>query len=321
MKKNLGSFDTGSNKGSSMRHTIWTLVLLLSPGAFLMARDGNLPRPAPPDTIGAWKLSSPEPQAITAESIFEYMNGAGELYLAYAFRGLDVWRYGHQDTTITVEAYEMDSPEDAFGVLSQDLGGENVGIGQESVYVGGLLRFWQGRWFFRILAETETPESRAAVLELGRALAAQIPAEGRRPKLLERLPREGLTSESIHYFHTHLCLNSLYFFAVENILQLSEQTNAVMGDYHLDPQSASLLIVQYPSTASATIARDSFRGKLLANLAVTPEPIELARLESGEWIGLRLEGCYLVVAFRSRSRDLCERLLKAVILTKRGAQQ
>ncbi|MCX8038295.1 MAG: hypothetical protein N3D11_14800 [Candidatus Sumerlaeia bacterium] len=286
-----------------------------------MASEGNLPRLVPPDRVGAWTRSAPAPEAVTAETIFDYMNGAAELYLAFQFRGLDVWRYAHNDTTITVEAYEMGSPEEAFGVLSQDLGGEHVGIGQESLYAGGLLRFWQGRWFFRILAEVETAESRAAVLDLGRALAAQIPAEGRRPKLLELLPREGLTSESIHYFHTHLCLNSLYFFAVENVLHLSGQTNAVMGDYRLENQSASLLIVQYPNATSATMARDTFRAKLLANLALTPEPIELGRLESGEWIGLRLDGRYLVLAFRSRSRDLCERLLKAVILTKRGTQQ
>jgi len=266
-----------------------------------------------------WKLVERKSELVLPKTIFEYMDGAGELYLAFQFRDLHVWQYARDGaTTITVEAYRMGSPEEAFGVLSQDLDGEDAKIGRQSLYAAGLLRFWQGPWYFRILSEFETPQTRRVVLSLGQALAAQIPPEGDRPKLLARLPREGLLPQRVHYFHTQICLNALYFFAVENLLGLSEQTEAAMGDYRFDNQPASLLIIRYPDPTSATKACARFREVYLKGLSVSSAPLQLAQLENGEWVGLRLDREYLVLAFRSRSRDVSERLLKAVNLTNGG---
>jgi len=306
---------------AEVRYLLFLPLLILAQGLNAMGAVGESPRLVAPAEVDGWKLAAAEGQPVTAQTIFEYMDGAGEMYLAYQFRGLCVWTYTRDGgTTITVEAYDMGAPGEAFGVLSQDLDGEDVKIGRQSVYAAGLLRLWQGQWFFRILAEFETPDSRRAVLDLGRAFAAQVPSEGKRPDLLTRLPAEGLTSHSVHYFHTQISLNALYFFAVENLLQLDRQTEAVMGEYRFDKQPANLLIVRYPSVAAARKARSSFADRYLAKLAISPEPFQMAQLENGEWVGLRLDREHLIVAFRSRSRDVCERLLKAVNFTKRGKE-
>ncbi|MBM3333287.1 hypothetical protein FJY63_01370 [Candidatus Sumerlaeota bacterium] len=275
-----------------------------------------------PAEIEGWKITTPESRQVTPKTIFDYMNGAGELFLAYDFRALYVWKYERPDhQPITVEAYEMGSPEEAFGVLSNDLDGENVGVGQHSVYGAGLLRFWQGRWFFSVLVELETSESRRAVLTLGRVLEAQVAREGERPRLLARLPSQGLVPESVHYFHTRICLNSYYFFAVENLLELDQKTDAVMGEYRFGKQRAGLLIICYPTSGAATKAHAHFRDRYMGGLEISPKPLEMARLENGEWVGLRLDRDYLVVAFKSSSRDVCERLLRAVNLQRGGKQQ
>ena len=198
----------------------------------------------PTAEILGWELASKDGQTVTAKTIFKYMNGAGEIYLAYDFRKLKVWTYARDgQTTITVEAFDMGSPEEAFGVLTHDVYGKDVEIGRRSAYGMGFLQFWKGRWYFRILADEETPESRQAVQALGKALAAQIREAGTEPELLKRLPANGLRADTIHYFHTQICLNALYFFAVENLLQLSRETNAVLADYRFDEESAKLLIV------------------------------------------------------------------------------
>lgn len=279
-------------------------------------------RLTPPSEVHGWKLASAKGLEVTPKTIFDYMDGAGELYLAYRFHGLRVWTYSlDAAATITVEAFEMGSPEDAFGVLSQDLEGAEVKIGRRSVYAMGFLQFWQGRWYFRILADFDTPESRRAVLGLGRALAAQVPGEGKEPEILARLPSKGLAAKSVRYFHTQICLNALYFFAVENLLQLSRKTDAVMGDYRLGAESAKLLIIQYPKASDAANARATFLRGYLPELPVSTDPVQMAHIENGEWVGLRLEGKYLVLAFKSRSRDVCERLLTAVNLKHGGKKR
>ena len=274
-----------------------------------------------PAEVDGWKVVSAKGLEVTPKTIFDYMNGAGEMYLAYEFRGLQVWTYGgNEDTTITVEAFEMGAPEEAFGVLSRDFEGKDVKIGQRSAYVMGFLQFWQGRWYFRILGDLETAESRRAVLALGRAFAAQVPGEGKEPEILARLPSGGLVAKSVHYFHTQICLNAFYFFAVENLLQLTRQTNAVMADYRLGSESAKLLVIQYPKASDAAKARATFLKGYLPELPVSPDPIQIAQIENGEWVGLRLEQQFLALAFKSRSRDICERLLRAANL-KRGGKK
>ena len=75
---------------------------LLCEGAItkLEAHKVNLP-----ESVGNWTRSD-TPREINSENIFAYMNGAGELYLAYRFQHLDVFEYtfGNQNN-IVVELF------------------------------------------------------------------------------------------------------------------------------------------------------------------------------------------------------------------------
>ena len=62
-----------------------------------------------PRQAGPW-VRPDGPRRITEESIFDYMDGAGELYLAYRFSHLDVYVYSAPERTlgeIRVELYWM----------------------------------------------------------------------------------------------------------------------------------------------------------------------------------------------------------------------
>jgi hypothetical protein len=77
-----------------------------------------------PKQAGPW-VRPDGPRRITEETIFDYMDGAGELYLAYRFEHLDVYEYSTPEQrlgTLNVELYWMKSPDDAFGLLSNDWG-------------------------------------------------------------------------------------------------------------------------------------------------------------------------------------------------------
>jgi len=85
-----------------------------------------------PKTVGAWTRPD-SPQIVTSQNIFDYMNGAGELYIGYRFEHLEVYEYtsGNQDN-ILVELYFMETSDDAFGLLSLDWGGEPISLSQSS---------------------------------------------------------------------------------------------------------------------------------------------------------------------------------------------
>jgi len=154
-----------------------------------------------PKAVGPWTRPD-APTVVTAETIFDYMDGAGELYVGYRFHHLDVFEYKAADAslgTILVELYWMKQSDDSFGLLSTDWGGEvpdfDNGVRphhpQEvpphgALYGAGLLRMCSGRLYVRVLAARETPRSRDAVLAIGREMAADAvfrSPEPRRPDL------------------------------------------------------------------------------------------------------------------------------------------
>ncbi|MGZ5499403.1 MAG: DUF6599 family protein, partial [Candidatus Aminicenantales bacterium] len=91
-----------------------------------------------PITAGPW-LSEAD-QVFDARTIFDYIDGAGEVYRSYNMKLL-VSRRFHKDgkPDLVVDAFDMGSSEDAFGVFTHDLDGEDAGIGQGSTYKAGLL--------------------------------------------------------------------------------------------------------------------------------------------------------------------------------------
>lgn len=272
----------------------------------------------PPKDVEGW-VRSERAKKVNPSNIFDYMDGAGELYLAYSFVGLDVWKYKKPDEAdILVEVYEMGNSPDAFGVLSFDFAGDEAGIGQKSVYAAGLLRFWKGNYFVRVLAEAETPAAKRAVLTIGKELAAGFPGKGSSPELVARLPKHGLLAESVHYFHKKICLDYFYYLADDNILSLDESTNAVMADYRTPSGQAKLLAVNYDSEASSLGAWKSFHASYLNQQPPESGVIDSKKIEGEQWVCSRHEGNLLLIAFEGKSQKDCEELLGKV--TKNLAQ-
>lgn len=197
------------------------------------------------------------------ETIFSYIDGAGEVYRAYNFRHLLTRRYEKKDNPeIIVDLFDMGSSADAFGVNTMDLEGENPRIGQGGTYKDGLLSFWRDRYFVSVSAESETAATRAACLELGRRIAASIGKDGTRPALLEALP-PGLAPETaVRYLHSPVILNRHYFVAAENVLNLDADVEAVLARMGERGRAGALLIVKYPSARAASEAFASFTAAL-----------------------------------------------------------
>ncbi len=264
----------------------------------------------PPKKVRSW-VRSEHPRQVNRNNIFDYMDGASELYLAYSFVHLDVWEYTNPEgPRIVVELYKMGDSSDAFGVLSFDLSGEEVGVGQRSAYAAGLLRFWEGKHFARILAEVETPESKDALLKIGESMAGDLPGGGRMPELVGRLPEAGLMPESIHYFHTKMCLDYFYYLADDNILNLSRKTNAVIADYRTDSGGAKLLVVEYDSGDSSAEAFESYHAVYLNQKPPEEGVIGSNEIEGGQWVSSLRKGNLLLLVFEGKNRKDCEELLR-----------
>lgn len=283
-----------------------------------------------PETTGNWKLAGP-PRRIDAGNIFDYMNGGGELYLAYRFDHMLAWEYregGGND--ITVEVYRMQASDDAFGLLSLDWGGEGMSWGSaaekppadsvaptvRALYGAGLLRLWAGNLYARIMAVRETPEARAAILELGRIIAADRPLPPP-PALLGLLPAAAdgawrILPDRTAFFRSHLVLNSFYYVSHENILGLGPDCEAVFATYERGERRGHLLIVCYRDSEAASRGLEGF---LKSYVPEKGERKNYFQVEDG-WLGCRLAGSRLVLAFACPDRESAQGLVGRVVLDR-----
>ena len=262
-----------------------------------------------PSEMAGWKWDGKD-MKYNSRTLFDYIDGAAELYLAYGFQNLVVRRFEKpEQPSIMAELYEMASSEDAYGVFSFEHQDEPVGIGQGSEFGGGLLRFWKGKYFVSVYAEGEGKEVEPAILRSGRAVADSIPGTGPEPKIIQYLPDQtfGLVDKSIRYLKSHVLLNQRFFIAYQNILNLSRKTEAVLAQYLQDKQKTQLLLIRYPNVKEAGDAYQSFMKAYL------PEAREKDRskIEDRKWTSARQRNEYVVIVFGSPTEADAAALLKA----------
>ncbi len=289
-----------------------------------------------PKNIGGWTMSE-GPRKITAQGIFDYMDGAGELYLGYHFQHLDVYEYSMPDEeNILVELYWMESSDEAFGLLSGDWGGDATDLGQPSgvgdtgavwpgtraLYGRGLLRIWSDQLYVRILAFRETERSKAAVMELGRVVVKGR-ANPAPPKLISAMPLAGeagfrLRADRLCYFRSHLVLNSIYFLSTSNILDLGRSAEVVTATYRSPDAekkvSPRLLLVRYRDKSSARAAIAHFEKVYLPEkkhtaVETSSKSLHVCEIEDG-WLGYACEGRFAALVFECPRQESAVRFLE-----------
>jgi hypothetical protein len=262
-----------------------------------------------PSEAGGWKWDGKE-MDYDSKSLFKYIDGAAELYLAYGFQSLTVRRFEKSNQPpVIVERYEMASSEDAYGVFSFEHQDEAVGIGQGSEFGGGLLRFWKGRYFVSIYAEGEGEDVESGILSMGRSMSNSIPATGPEPKVVGFIPGKdlGLVDKSVRYLKSHVLLNQRFFIAHQNILNLNRKTEAVLAQYLRDKQKTQLLLIRYANLKEAGLAYQSFMKAYLPEAGGK----DRLRTEDRKWTFARQRSEFVVIVFGAPTEADAEALLKA----------
>ncbi|MBE0460752.1 MAG: hypothetical protein IBX60_03860 [Candidatus Aminicenantes bacterium] len=262
-----------------------------------------------PMEINGWKVAE-EDREFNPETIFDYIDGAGEVYRAYNFEKLLSRHYFKKgQPKIVADVFDMGTSADAFGVFTHDLEGEDLGIGQGSTYNGGLLSFWKDRFFLSLYAEEETAQAKKALIALGKSIADSIPKNGEKPRIVSFLPEEGLLEKSIHYFHNHIILNYHLFVADENILFLDQKTEAALTTYSLQEEKSILLCIIYHDSEKALHAYKSFIQ------AYMPDASEegLVKTEDNKWTAAKLQEDLLIVVFNAPTYFSAKEMIQKVL--------
>lgn len=248
-------------------------------------------------------------------TLYDYMDGGAEVYLAFDFNRVFVRKFaGPVNNEITLDIYDMTSPEEAFGIFSCDREDQEAGIGQESEYGFGLLRFWQGRYFVSIMAMGDEKAAEKVILELGKAVAAQLGPPGSKPALVKCLPEKNLRENRISYFHSHIILNNRFFLASENILNFNRKTECVFAEYQAgETETGCLLLIRYPDERQALAAYRSFLKSYIPDAQKTGE----AQMENDKWTKAKVQKNMVAIVFEAVSKQWAEELQSAIKFPQR----
>ncbi|HUT08668.1 MAG TPA: DUF6599 family protein [Candidatus Latescibacteria bacterium] len=264
-----------------------------------------------PKTISGWQASG-EDRVYDRDTLYAYMDGGAEVYLAFDFRQVWARKYaspGPNPKELTLDIYDMGSPEEAFGIFSCDREDPGAGIGQDSTYGFGLLRFHQGRFFVSVMTTDEDEASGKAVLEVGRAAVTALGPSGPGPDMVGFLPRESLRPDRTSYFHANVNLNNRYFIASENILGLDWSTDCVFAEYETgSDKPGCLLLVRYSGAERAAAAKQSF----LTSYAPEAGSEGLVQTENKKWVSAVVRDRYLIIVFESPDPDWARKLSSSI---------
>ena len=133
------------------------------------------------------------------DTLYEYIDGGADVYLLYDFQRLLHQNFKTRDGELTLDIYDLGTPENAFGIYSAERSPRYkfVTLGVEGYRSEGTLNFVQDRYYVKLAASGAGVG--AALDPFARMLSRRIGGTARPPALLAKLPVERRVAHSEQY--------------------------------------------------------------------------------------------------------------------------
>lgn len=146
----------------------------------------------PDDQFGSFKRAE-EPAHYSPDTLFDYINGGAELFLAYGFAELMVAVFvedGNPAHRATLEVYNMGTIENAYGVSRAEQGGDPYKLpgGAEGRLGNGMLQFYKDRFYINIFLPPTSKAFPSVAEHIGKTIEARIKGDFSRPACFDLLP-------------------------------------------------------------------------------------------------------------------------------------
>jgi len=151
-----------------------------------------------PDVV-TWKI--PEaPQDYFPETLFEYINGAAEIYLSYDFKELTAGQYekGDSNASLIIEIYDMGNEKNSFGIYSAERFPDSqfISVGNQGYLEEETLNFIVGKYYVKLLCFDSGEESANFLKLFAQDVVKRVKDKGSLPPVLAFFPKQGLIRNS-----------------------------------------------------------------------------------------------------------------------------
>jgi len=213
---------------------VWLLLACLVAGGShpLWAFDAGQKTFVFPEVSG-WKQSG-EMQTFQPENLFDYIDGASDLYLSYDFQELKVAEYRNEKkASVIVEVYRHRTPTHAYGIYSEErLANANlIDVGTQGYIETNVLNFLVGPYYVKINSYNTGAEDQNILLTFAKKVSENLGEKGSLPSILSSFPEEGKRK------------NSEKFIAIK-FLGYSFLHSAFTADYELSGKKFKLFVIE-----------------------------------------------------------------------------
>jgi len=149
-------------------------------------------------SVNGWKQVG-EIQSFDSNTLYEYIDGGADLYLAYDFQELKVAEYQNdKKASVTVDVYRHRTLTHAFGVYSQERvpGANFIDVGIQGYQEKHALNFLSGNTYVKITGYDIVSEDQTSLLSFAKAVAGNLGEKGAFPSILAAFPGEGKVKNS-----------------------------------------------------------------------------------------------------------------------------
>ncbi len=189
------------------------------------------------------------PQIYYPENLFEYINGAAEIYLSYGFKELIVAEYKKSDAsdTVAVEIYDMGNHKNSFGIYSAERYPDNefVSIGTQGYVEEGALNFLVGRYYVKLLCFDCGENAEKTLKVLSEDIAERVADKGGFPASLKAFPEEGRLPNSEKYI-------------LKNFMGYRFLHDGYLANYEVDGISFDCFLIEGENPEAAQSMFDQF---------------------------------------------------------------
>ncbi len=275
--------------------------------AEVYTQSGTDPSLSLPQEIDNWKAASQ--RTFSDSTLYDYIDGGAELFLSFGFEKVYNRIYSRQNQPdLLVDIFYMNTSYDSFGAFTHTSGKIGKEFGAQSQLTQGAIVFWKSNFYVSIFANPETEESKSVLPKLASSMDESIKGESVLPEVLNYLPENIIDRESIRYFRHYIWLNSYYPISNKNILNINQNTHAVLARAGLGEDVPVLLLIEYPSVKEVVEAKEKFVIEF-DNGFINKS----ALLHNDRWAGCKIASKFFVGVFNCESKQAATDLMVLTI--------
>jgi hypothetical protein len=184
------------------------------------------------------------------DNLFEYIDGAADVYLSYDFQELGTLSYENaKKQSITVDIYRHSNSDNGFGIYSQEkpTDGNFIPIGTQGYYEEGNLIFFKDRYYVKLSGFDLQGQDRQILEKTASLIDKKLEGKPVFPLPLACFPEKGKIKNSER-------------FILRNFLGHAFLHSAFVCDYRIVNQQFQIFIIQAASQKDVQAILDDYAG-------------------------------------------------------------